>query len=573
MRILSAEVQNFASYKELHFDFTDQGLTLISGPTGAGKSTLCDVIPWILFGVTAKNGAVDEIRSWNTDEPTVGKLIFSYGSHTYYVRRIRGNKSNDLFYGFHTDYMTEGKRGKDLNDTQKQINRIIGITAETYLAGAYFHEFSQTAQFFTTSAKIRRSITEQLADLSLAKTLQENMSLYGKELKKERETLLQKVSLTKNTLEQLHKNHKNEIAKHNRWHDLHQDHIAEIADRAINFTLLKQKSVKVLEEKAADWEISLQDKVADIEAEIKELNPKPHDYYIPILAALSAQIDRLQGSKCLECGAPKDIDQLMVLNKEFYTLTKEDTVNVVKNKEVEKLRSRLRTSLEQKNPITSLIQEELDRENTYLIQSVELKKETNPHEGTILAFVSEIETTKAEIKTIENEIKDISVDQADAELLLEVVETFRSSIIERTVAHIETQTNNLLNDHYDAEIRVKFDISDSDKLEVQIMKDGNLCSYTQLSKGQRQLLKLSFGVSVMRAISNYQGVSFNCVFFDEALDGMDESIKAKSFNLLETLALEYSSVFVVDHGESFKSLFNNKIEVSLIDGGSEIEKA
>lgn len=573
MKILSAEVDNFASYKHLSFDFTNQGLTMISGPTGSGKSTLCDIIPWILFGVTAKNGSVDEIRSWNTDEATIGKLIFSYGSHTYYVRRIRG-KSNDLFYGFHTDYMTEGKRGKDLNDTQKQINQIIGLTAETYLSGAYFHEFSQTAQFFTTTAKIRRSITEQLADLSLAKSLQENLTLYNKDLKKERDGLMQKVLLGKNTLEQLTKTHDSEVNRAIRWDELHKENIVEIANKAKDYMILKEKAVKALIKKFNEAEEDNQDKIASIMAEIKELQEqiKPEDHYPKIQKVISAAIKKQKELKCKECGAPKDIDEVLVLDRAFYAAAKDESRNVTMIKEVAKLNARLSVLSTYKNPYTELIQEEKVRKNTYLDELKVCKETYNPHINTYESTYEVIKSTRLEIKSTEVLIKDLSVEQADIELLLDVMNTFRSSIIEQTVSYIEKSTNSLLNDHFDAEIRVVFSAKDSDKLDIEITKDGNSCSYTQLSKGQRQLLKLCFGVSVMRAVSNHQGINFNCIFFDEALDGMDESIRAKSFNLLEKLSLEYESVFVVDHSEAFKSLFTNRINVELVDGGSEIEK-
>jgi ABC-type lipoprotein export system ATPase subunit len=97
-------VTNFGSYKHLEFDFNSNGLTLISGPTGSGKSTLCDIVPWILFGRTSKGGAVDEVRSWDAEEATTGTLML----HGISITRSR--KPNDL--------TIDGRRGKDLNDTQ-----------------------------------------------------------------------------------------------------------------------------------------------------------------------------------------------------------------------------------------------------------------------------------------------------------------------------------------------------------------------------------------------------------------------------------------------------------------------
>src|SRR5690348_8536249 len=93
MRILSVSAQNFASYKSLEFDFQNQGLILIQGATGSGKSTLCDLIPWVLFGQTAKGGKVDEIRTWNTEEPTTGSIRLSNNIVIW-----RSRSPNDLFY-------------------------------------------------------------------------------------------------------------------------------------------------------------------------------------------------------------------------------------------------------------------------------------------------------------------------------------------------------------------------------------------------------------------------------------------------------------------------------------------
>ena len=163
MRLISASLENFASYKTLDFDFTNKGLVLIQGPNGAGKSTLCDVIPWILFGRTAKNGPVDDILPWSGETPTKGTLRLEHNGQEITVSRCR--KPNDL-------YINQDTRGKDIPDTQRLINRLLGLDVDYFLSAAYFHEFSQTSTFFTTTPKVRRLISEQLVDLTLAKSLQ-----------------------------------------------------------------------------------------------------------------------------------------------------------------------------------------------------------------------------------------------------------------------------------------------------------------------------------------------------------------------------------------------------------------
>src|SRR5271157_2409345 len=110
MRVISAKIENFSSYKTLEFDFTKQGLTLIQGATGSGKSTLCDVIPWGLFGITSKGGTVNDVISWPGDKVTKVTLYLENVT----IHRSRGPKPKDNDLNF---WPIDGLmiRGKDLN--------------------------------------------------------------------------------------------------------------------------------------------------------------------------------------------------------------------------------------------------------------------------------------------------------------------------------------------------------------------------------------------------------------------------------------------------------------------------
>ena len=215
-------LQNFGSYKSLDFDFQNQGLTLIQGPTGSGKSTLMDAIPWILYGRTAKNGTADEIRAWNSPGVTHGAIRLDSGVVVY-----RSRLPNDLYFYSDSSGSVDSNsvdislrtRGKDLKDTQKLIDELLGIDYETYLSGAYFHEFSQTAQFFNTTAKNRRQICEQIVDLSLPKTLQEKLILRKKDLKNQLDTVGRQISTYETEIRQLQQLQISEGTKAKKWEE------------------------------------------------------------------------------------------------------------------------------------------------------------------------------------------------------------------------------------------------------------------------------------------------------------------------------------------------------------------
>lgn len=472
MKIIKASGYNFGSYKKIDFDFKNNGLTLIQGHTGSGKSTFCDLPAWVLFSFTAKGGSVDEIRSWQETEATRGEIEVEINGNIINVARIRG-RTNDLYYTVNNGPVT---RGKDLQDTQKLINHAVSMNVDIFLSGSYLHEFSQTAQFFTTTAKNRRAICEQIVDLTLAKKLQEKTSTYKKELSIGINKLHSKQLTIKSNLELLQRMKQAEKTKASDWENAHKKTIQHVASCYDKFEKNRKKIIS---------------------------------------------------SACRECGT------VLAMPKEVVDTS----------------------------------------ENPYSIRLMEAEKEKNPHSGMVNDFTDELNIANNKLLEFEAEYAVWSGDYNDLDTIEDVTAALRSTLISNTIKYVESQTNDLLTKHFDAEIKVEFETADNDKLEVAIQKDGNICSYTQLSKGQRQLLKLCFGVSIMQAVQNQQGVKFDQIFLDEAFDGLDETLKVKAYNLLASLATIYNGVFVVEHSEALKSMFPSSYRVTLVSGESQIAEA
>lgn len=499
VKILSCHLENFASYKELDFKFDSQSLTLISGPTGSGKSTICDAVPWILFGRTAKNGTADEVLSWYGGVTKGSVIVHILPKAIIEVVRVRAKGKNDLYF-YRQDEGREQKRGKDIQDTQKLINNLLQVNIDLYLSGAYFHEFSQTAQFFTTTAKNRRIICEQIVDLSLAKKLQEKIKYLDKDFHK----VIELDIVNTNNLE-------------------------------LNIKFLKDLQIAE-NNKAVNWSKEKKIKQERIEANILKFEDNRTS---KLIQAMEDFKNKLDTTKCPTCGA----------KKEKY---------VVSNH-----------SKQDHNKILMVIEHE---ENPYIAQLTDLQTEQNPHSGSIKDFSKDIEKKTVELNELILNTNMHKKELADIEILSSVIMDFRGALIQNTISDLEQQTNLLLNKHFDGEFKINLIISDADKLEVEITKDNNNCSYTQLSKGQRTMLKLCFGTSIMKVIANHHGIKFEQVWFDESLDGCDDSTKIKAYGLLEELSLEYDSIFVVEHSEVFKAMFTNQYKVELINGYSQIER-
>lgn len=565
MKILSASVTNFGSYKSLEFDFSNQGLTLISGPTGAGKSTLCDVIPWILFGRTAKNGTVDEIRSWNSSGQTYGEINVEVNGIRLTIERMRN--PNDLVYNGNI-------RGKDLNDTQKLINNLLGLDADLYLSGAYFHEFSQTAAFFTSPAKLRRQIIEQMVDLSLAKKLNENVSSYKKELKKEQEQLTQSIVLMKDRLQHLNIQLTSIRQKYGNWFIEHKAKLEKLEEQYTQFDRMKIQQLKKLEERRIRYDEEAKRDTTILTGELEKLaSSLPQNFYgTSKRQELEQAIKDCDKEKCDTCGAPKKNTQKMVLIDQLHNYKMEEQKITQIKAEIVSINNSLDRNKKLTNPYPEQIKQEEERTNTYFPQLEASKAETNPYDDQVFELNEEKNREQRNLDTTQSVFSELQIELSDIDLLLSVTEDFRSVLVKNIISELQYSVNKLLTDHFDAEIKVAFEVADNDKLDVSISKDGNTCSFSQLSKGQRQLLKLCFGISVMKAVSNHSGVSFNCLWFDEAFEGLSEQLKIQSYGLLERLSTEYESVFVVEHSQELKNMFTNRIDVILINGESRIAK-
>lgn len=114
-----------------------KGLYLITGDTGAGKTTIFDAITFALYGeASGDNRNADMFRSKyaDPDTPTEVELTFEYGGKEYYVKRnpayLRPKKKGDGFTPKAADaelHYPDGRVVAKLKDVNSAIVEIMGI--------------------------------------------------------------------------------------------------------------------------------------------------------------------------------------------------------------------------------------------------------------------------------------------------------------------------------------------------------------------------------------------------------------------------------------------------------------
>jgi len=540
MKLVSLTAKNFASYLELTLDF-EEGLSLISGPTGAGKSTVMDVVCWGLFGQTAKDGSADDIRSWLTPyEPTSVEIEFHNSQGSFQVTRIRGSANrNDLFW-FDINGIKEKIRGKDLKDSQKLLNSLLGVDFDRYAAASYFHEFSPSASFFTATAKTRRQIFENIATLDLPIQIAEATTLAKREATSTIRFLSSDLDKLKSRLDTLQSSVEGQKKSAKLWSENKARQIAEFRAKQTNFEKQKQKHIEDAQRGYDRWEeskkVQILDKLAEIGACIKTIDkPKPR--------------------ACGACGqeiAPS------------VTAVEQSKLNLTK------LKISLNQLKDERNPYADSLAVAKNMQDQYEdIIGVELTQK-NPFIDSHKELLASIEVAKMTIILIADEIKNKEKQFNSLQTLNELSFDLRAALLLQAVLEIQNNTNEYLNKYFDSEIKVTFELEGSDSLKVDLEKSGYRCAYKQLSKGQRGLLRLCFSVSLMKATSNSSGIHFDNLMFDESLDGLDSGMKIKAFRLFEELATQHSSVLVIDHCEELKELFTAQYHVTMEADASRI---
>lgn len=569
MRLLEGTVSNFGSYKDLKFDFSKQGLTLIQGATGAGKSTLADIAGWILYGITAKGGNVDDVRNWtNPGEVTYGTLSVEITKGTtIQVTRARGPKPKDNDLYWQEDDYEELRRGKDIQDTQKLLEKALGVSADIYFASAYFNEFSNSASFFVAKAKERRELFEKIANLDMPKILSARIVDERKPIRTEIIDFKNKLSKEQGRIETIEESILSAEDFSNNWQDKKTNTLKSLEAKHRHFEKLKSDKIEAIQLKQDSWQERL---TSDVDKAVKSLNSIEEklaaldiDNISKNLVNLDKKIMKAKESKCPECGAPEDLSELYEA-KNALQIEKEKWERLTGYRETSL--EAIDALLETENPFIEAIQAAKIEVNHYAAEITREKAQINPHAQSLQEFKVMLNNTTSEIKGISAKIEALADRLNLLDRLYDLSSNLRGALLEQAVRQIEEKTNGYLERYFDAEIRIGLTLDPSgDSLEVSIQKSGYECNYKQLSKGQRGLLKLTFAVALMSVTSDKAGVHFDNLWFDESLDGLDDSLKVKAFDLFTELAQEHNSVFVIDHAESLKQLFEQSYYVDLVE--------
>ncbi|HWF05026.1 MAG TPA: SMC family ATPase, partial [Candidatus Angelobacter sp.] len=166
-------MEGFTSFRQKQIlDFAELDLFAITGPTGAGKSSLLDAIVYALFGKTPRLGKTgNELVSQGCANMSV-RLEFQAGSEVYQVYRKRGTTAKGQLEKKSLDgkWMPETS---SLRDLDKKIEQIIGLTFEGFTRAVILPQ-GKFDEFLRGNVDERRKVLKDLLSLKIYEQMMQN---------------------------------------------------------------------------------------------------------------------------------------------------------------------------------------------------------------------------------------------------------------------------------------------------------------------------------------------------------------------------------------------------------------
>ena len=181
MRIEKVSIRNINSLEgRFDIDFTDpgysEGLFAITGPSGAGKTTVLDAICLALYGKTPRIDTIsetqDEIMSKNASECFAEAVFTSRGrrfSSSFSHRRAKGEKPFRPVQREITEFLPDGSRriiASMIKEAAEKITEITGLTYSQFTRSIMLAQF-QFSQFLKSDSNERAAILEQISDMGV----------------------------------------------------------------------------------------------------------------------------------------------------------------------------------------------------------------------------------------------------------------------------------------------------------------------------------------------------------------------------------------------------------------------
>lgn len=539
MKIHNIKVTNFRSlYGEHYFDFDRlDGLVKLSGPVGAGKTSLGEAIICVLYG-KVKDHTNPNMISWGTDTYELEANLTSKGRS---IRIVRNPKKQLEVY---IDGSLLAATGK--NDMQSALEEYYDVPRMVIekMCIINFNAFSSLAALSPYETK------QFLDDIFGFRTFTEYNDEVIIERKEEQTKLTELNAVLTDTINQIKyledkkKRQKEAIANSVDIDGLNKNR-ESLIEQGKEVKSKVDEANRKIEEKRKEFN----DEISGVRAKKAEM--------VTLGRIEKEKYEKFKSGLCPTCGHA--IDDSTIAS---YKANMDDYADKWRTLDAEE--RRMTTIF---NDMVSEMQKEI---YSYNLQITEIKKKIADIDNAIYAYKNNLsvieenyddliksymtkrDSLSASISSTESEISDWN------ELNELFSKTLRYKLLDTLIPHINNSIQHYMN-KLEQGYRVVYD----QEFKAHIYTDNieGEISYKDLSTGQKKTLDMAiiFGV-LQNIISN---VEFNVYVVDELFSNMDADLRNIMLSTLKESLENDRTIFVINHAEMADDFFNHKIRVSL----------
>lgn len=587
---------NFCSIKEAEVDLESQGLVLITGKNGSGKSALyIDGVYYALYGESFRYGERpgDSIvrRFKESIEDSYVKITFSVDGDSYEIVRSRKHSVYPKGVSLFSD-------GKDISrgtaqETQKVIDDLLGMSPNTFKHSVIFEPnmlkfpslsdtekkaiFDELLQLACFEPALKETKEALKAAVALKKTAESNLKVLGENLI----STQRKVSTA--------------LAEEGVWNSSRDDRLKAIQD------LIDEETKKVAD---ISLKISLVNKPPEIDVSKKEIKYQNLSKGIVdernLLSAdqrsafaikvkketeienLNKELKRLRNlsaeGKCHACGQPiklnHNVDAIPETEKalndasdilaETYTtiksLEERDLEIEEYTKKAVELKVEIEKSKESLNDYNSKMRNLEYEKKLNEVEEANLRKRFESEANSVNPFSNTVQVCREEELSISEKISSISEDLkgickvVEDETVLEELFGAKGAklLMVQTALPLLNREAAKVQSIMGTDIKVSFELKDAKEsfagtLQVVVQNPKGAASYAGDSTGERSRVDIIILLSLLSLAASRGRKSFEQVFFDEVFENIDTIGQTGALAVIKDISSTKSSVFVISH--------------------------
>lgn len=587
---------------------------------GSGKSSIPNILSWVLFGGIPKSAKLDEIIRDGT-KGGKGSVVLDSG---YSV--VRSRSPNDLFIS-----TPDGKivKGKDARETQVLIEKLIGLGFEAFCQTIYFSQ-NYPKKFVASNETDKAAILSEVQDLTIFDKGRKKVQETAKRVEAEINVLETSKLRTEGYINTLNSN-------------------AKIFSQTIDrFDSEKQERLKDLKAKMAKLvnridllttTVEAYDKV-DVKAEneqfkemIRELADKKVEFSTTIKMAdairqanqrlddgiqdLSNRIERndkkfLQLGKtlksgpdlCPTCGGPMSAshmkahnDRIQAESQELTELgydlrAKREALHVelkkakqvpsvdearkmladidVETKSLTEARSALLAEDMRMGGFKRELHEKMEESKELKTAITKVKALNCDKEAESLHKIDqELDLRNAELADIGQKLKLGKLKLSNLEILKNGFKEVKQYVFQSLLKELSKKSTKLAAELFEVPVKIEFSNQDDEggvaKIKTLVTLDGCERSLGLYSGGQYRRIELAVDLALASIVGSRSQNPINLRILDEPMKDLSEASMEKVVKLLEKLE---GSTIIIEHNSIAKSIIHNTFNIEYRNGVS-----